>query len=66
MREDKWTWAQLFKQEKRYRNFYLKNNFLSTDHRMYIVSRQTEQTVTLQKRETKKLVNMFKVREEKN
>lgn len=33
---------------------------------MYIVSRQTEQTVTLQKRETKKLVNMFKVREEKN
>ena len=44
--------------------FLFKNNFLRTDRRIYIVSRQTEQTVL--RRETEKLVNMFKVREEKN
>ena len=42
--------------EEKIQEFLFKNNFLSTDHKMYIVSRQTEQTVTLQKRETEKLV----------
>lgn len=43
---DKWTWAQLFKQEKRYREFLFKNNFLSTDHECTLSLSQTEQTVT--------------------